>query len=190
MCVFRFSLWSYPIWAHIPKRLIHKGTKSLTCLTKTRGVVHLNHPTIAPHLTSLQHPGGFSENAGGAAMCCVGFLWLCLYISIGSIWVNLELLDLRRLKFCNLLRPNCCPLRLAQRAVKIHYVDHAEVFLFWPCCRNCTVGGENDCQIPCKHQRIPHSLGSARLKILCQFSPAPGTNLARPENSVEQCGLV
>ena len=105
---------------------------------------------------------GVQWNLRGAAMCCVGILCLCLCISIGSIWVNLELVDLRRLKFCNLLRPKCCPLRLAQRAVKIHYVDHAEVFLFWPCWRNYTLGGENDCQIPCKHQRIPHSSGSAK----------------------------
>ena len=57
-----------------------------------------------------------------------------------STWVNLELVDLRRLKFCNLLHLNCCPLRLAQRASKnllCHYIalptmlnsfysDHAE----------------------------------------------------------------
>ena len=139
---------------------------------------------------------GVQWNARRAAMCCVGILWLCLYISIGSTWVNLELLDLRRLKFCNLLRPNCCPLRLAQRAVKIFYVTTLH---FRPCWTLFILTmpnefhswwGKHYCQIPCKHQRIPHSSGSARLKKLCQFSPAPGTNLAGPENRVEQCGLV
>ena len=177
-------------FAHIPKKLkpygsVHQGTKSLTCLTwfvlaKTRGIVHLLHPTLAPNLTSLQHSGGFSETPAER----------CLYTSIGSIWVNLELLDLRRLKFCNLLRPNCCPLRLSQRAVKIHYVTTLH---FRPCWTFFILTmlngswGKNYCQIPCKHQRIPHSSGSARLKTLCEFSPASGTNLAGPENSVEQC---
>ena len=302
---------------------VQQGTKSLTCLTwfvlaKTRGIVHLLHPTLAPNLTSLQQPRAFSETLA-VRRCAVLVYFGCAYTSVGSTWVNLELVDLKI--FCNLLRPNCC-LLLARRAVKIHTTSlhcthptnpqklqewggqrgllgmvlakkiqplqenqrnhqptdpsqHLKclcpvknrfytnlqffpvlVFLgrkndenvcqkgdqentksikilfnilqvlggnlvsvvcllllprsalsievksfccvLWPCSNNYKLSRVKNCQIPCEHQRIPHSSGSA-LQSLCQFSqfsPVPPLpvcfcyNLAGPRNSVEQCGLV